>query len=35
MSDLTDQKLGEFQLLRHLGSGGMADVYLAQQTSLE
>lgn len=35
MSDLTDQKLGEFQLLRHLGSGGMADVYLAQQTSLQ
>ncbi len=35
MSDLTDQNLGEFQLLRHLGSGGMADVYLAQQTSLK
>ncbi|MEQ9408335.1 MAG: protein kinase [Fuerstiella sp.] len=34
MSDLVDRMLGEFLLLRHLGSGGMADVYLAQQTSL-
>lgn len=34
MADLVDKMLGEFQLLRHLGSGGMADVYLAQQTSL-
>ncbi|MCA9034463.1 MAG: protein kinase [Planctomycetaceae bacterium] len=35
MSDLTDKTLGEFHLLRHLGSGGMADVYLAEQTSLQ
>ena len=35
MSDLTDKRLGEFHLLRHLGSGGMADVYLAEQTSLQ
>lgn len=35
MSDLTDQNLGEFQLLRRLGGGGMADVYLARQTSLQ
>ncbi|MEZ6125898.1 MAG: protein kinase [Planctomycetaceae bacterium] len=35
MSDLVDRKLGEFHLLRHLGSGGMADVYLAEQTSLQ
>ena len=35
MSDLVDKTLGEFHLLRHLGSGGMADVYLAEQTSLQ
>ena len=35
MSDLTDRKLGDFHLLRHLGGGGMADVYLAEQTSLQ
>ncbi|MCP4783977.1 MAG: protein kinase [Fuerstiella sp.] len=35
MVDLIDKKLGEFLLLRHLGSGGMADVYLAEQTSLQ
>lgn len=35
MSDLVNQTLGEFQLLKHLGSGGMADVYLAEQTSLQ
>jgi serine/threonine protein kinase/biopolymer transport protein ExbD len=35
MAELIDKKLGEFLLLRHLGSGGMADVYLAEQTSLQ
>lgn len=35
MSDLVDKTLGEFHLLRLLGSGGMADVYLAEQTSLQ
>ncbi|MCA9049176.1 MAG: protein kinase [Planctomycetaceae bacterium] len=35
MSNLVDKTLGEFRLLRHLGSGGMADVYLAEQTSLQ
>jgi len=35
MADLTDKKLGEFHLLRPLGSGGMADVYVAEQTSLQ
>ena len=35
MADLTEKRLGEFQLLRPLGSGGMADVYLAEQTSLQ
>jgi serine/threonine-protein kinase len=33
-SDLSDLRIGEFLLLRRLGSGGMADVYLAEQTSL-
>jgi serine/threonine protein kinase len=35
MTELTDKTLGEFHLLRHLGSGGMADVYLAEQTALQ
>lgn len=35
MADLTEKKLGEFHILRPLGSGGMADVYLAQQTTLQ
>ena len=35
MTDLTDKRLGEFHLLRRLGSGGMADVFLAEQTSLQ
>lgn len=35
MSDLVDKTLGEFHLLKLLGSGGMADVYLAEQTSLQ
>lgn len=33
-ADLSDLRVGEFLLLRRLGSGGMADVYLAEQTSL-
>jgi len=32
--DLSNLRIGEFLLLRLLGSGGMADVYLAEQTSL-
>ena len=35
MTDLTDKRLGEFHLLRKLGSGGMAEVFLAEQTSLQ
>jgi serine/threonine-protein kinase len=35
VDDLNNQRLGEFHLLRRLGSGGMADVYLAEQTSLK
>ncbi|MBX3450405.1 MAG: serine/threonine protein kinase [Planctomycetaceae bacterium] len=33
--DLTNRMLGEFRLLRRLGKGGMAEVYLAEQTSLK
>ena len=32
--DLTGRVLGDFCLLRKLGKGGMADVYLAEQTSI-
>ncbi len=30
----TGRKIGDYQILRHLGSGGMAEVYLAEQCSL-
>jgi serine/threonine-protein kinase len=32
--DLAGKRLGDYQLLRRLGRGGMADVYLAEQLSL-
>jgi serine/threonine-protein kinase len=34
-SDLTGLQLGDFRLLRRLGQGAMADVYLAEQCSLQ
>src|SRR5213596_2668421 len=33
-TDLSGRRLGDYQLLRRLGRGGMADVYLAEQGSL-
>ena len=33
-ADLTGRRLGDYHLLRRLGRGGMADVYLAEQVSL-
>lgn len=33
--DLSGQQLGDYRLLRRLGSGAMAEVYLARQVSLE
>lgn len=33
-ADLTGQELGDYALIRRLGRGGMADVYLAEQRSL-
>ncbi len=32
--DLTEKTLGDFRVLRRIGRGGMAEVYLAQQLSL-
>ena len=34
-TDLVDRQLGDFRVLRRLGSGGMAEVYLAEQMSLK
>jgi predicted Ser/Thr protein kinase len=33
-TDLTGRELGDFRVLRRLGAGGMAEVYLAEQRSL-
>ena len=33
--DLSGRRLGDYQLLRRLGRGGMAEVYLAEQVSLK
>ncbi|MFO0426765.1 MAG: serine/threonine-protein kinase [Planctomyces sp.] len=33
--DLSNTRVGEFLLIRRLGAGGMAEVYLADQTSLD
>ena len=34
-TDLTGRQLGNFRILRRLGRGGMADVYLAEQVTLQ
>ncbi|MEM6797963.1 MAG: serine/threonine-protein kinase [Planctomycetota bacterium] len=34
MPDLTGEKIGDYQVLRRLGRGAMAEVYLAEQSSL-
>lgn len=35
LQDLTGQTLGDYQVLRRIGRGAMAEVYLAQQQSLD
>ncbi|MCC7424358.1 MAG: serine/threonine protein kinase [Planctomycetaceae bacterium] len=35
LEDLQGRQIGEFQMIRRLGHGGMAEVYLAEQTSLK
>jgi eukaryotic-like serine/threonine-protein kinase len=35
ITDLKDRQLGDFKLLRRIGKGGMAEVYLAEQTTLK
>ena len=32
--DMSGRRIGDYQLLRRLGRGGMAEVYLAEQLSL-
>ena len=34
-ASLIDRTLGDFRLIRLLGTGGMAEVYLAEQVSLQ
>ena len=35
MKDMVGKTFGEYRLVKHIGSGGMADVYLAEQTTLK
>ena len=35
MKDMVGKTFGEYRLVKHIGSGGMADVYLAEQSALK
>jgi len=35
MEDLIGKTFGEYRLIKHIGSGGMAEVFLAEQTTLK
>lgn len=34
LPDLTDEEIGSYKIIRKIGSGGMGDVYLAEDTRL-
>jgi hypothetical protein len=34
LTDAVSKKLGQYELLSHLATGGMAEIYLARQTGI-